>query len=91
MYAYYVIKDRLDRLTVGLGSDWNTFTPGTAAIVVHPDLDFHAINGQMFLDNKEGNLCRIQPGRKLTIPGLFILALNEKMAKELLWKTLNYS
>lgn len=89
MFAYYIssVGDLNGKmmLQVGVGERWSTFEPGTAPIFVHPDLDFHAINGDLFLRNITNvKLVQMTPGWKVMRPGVFILALNYKMVKELL-------
>lgn len=89
MFAYWVISRYSQHqgkqvLELGLGQNWSTFEPGTARIYVHPHLDYHAINGQLFLDNKITTLVECQDGFKLTHSGAFVLARNYKAAMELL-------
>lgn len=89
MYAYYIgsVGDLNGNmiLQVGVGQLWSTFEPGTAPILVHPDLDFDSIWGDLFLRNDTTtNIVAMEPGEKIAHEGVFVLALNQKMAKELL-------
>lgn len=84
MYTYWVIRNKQGYLELGLGQRWSTFEPGTTPIYVHPFLDFHAIDGQLFLDNKKATLVKCKSEGEVTLGGVFILALNHKDAKEML-------
>ncbi len=89
MYAYFVRSTYDERrgmqsIKLESGQHWPTFEPGTAAILVHPALDYHAIRGDLFLRNKLAILAKLKPDEKVTSSGVFILAHNYKMALELL-------
>lgn len=89
MFVYKVISSHnpyldTDSVKLQLGVKWSTFEPGTAAIWVHPELDFHYIRGQLFIDNKQANLMECPPNYQIKEDGVFILAHNYNMALELL-------
>lgn len=88
MFAYYISNvGNLNGemlLQLGIGQNWETFEPGTAPIYVSPHLDYHTINGQMFLNNKVANLIECNEETRVGKSGVFILALNNKDAKEML-------
>ena len=89
MYVYYIgsVGDLNGKmlLQVGVGEDWSTFEPGTAPILVHPDIDFHALWGDLFLKNDNTtNIVAMEIGEKVAHEGVFVIAHNHKMVKELL-------
>ncbi|QHJ80062.1 MAG: hypothetical protein [Caudoviricetes sp.] len=86
MFAYWVVRDKQGYLNIGLGQNWSTFEPGTAPIYVHHLLDYHAINGQLFLDNKIATLVECKEEGTVVLNGVFVLALNHKDAMEMLYR-----
>lgn len=89
MYVYYVIScydSLLGMRSVRLkgGEAWSTFLNETTPVWVHPELDFHYIRGQLFIDNKQANLMECPPNYRIKDNGVFILAHNYDMALELL-------
>lgn len=90
MYVYLVRStrngywDNSPKLRLASGVNWSTFEPGTATIWVHPELDFHYVRGQLFLDGKQANLMECPPNYRIKENGVFILAHNYDMALELL-------
>lgn len=84
MFTYWVIRNKQGYLELGLGQRWSSFVPGTAPIYVHPLLDFHAIDGQLFLDNKTATLVNCKSEGEVMLSGVFILATNYRDAREML-------
>lgn len=88
MYAYYVnevgtINGR-KLLQLGAGRNWETFEPGTAPIYVSPFVDYHAVNGTLFLNNKEATLIECKEEGVINTGDVFILAHCFPDAKKML-------
>ena len=89
MYAYWVASvynryTAMQEFQLGMGQRWDTFIPGTAVIIAHPNVDIHEIKGDLFLRNVEANVVEYDIGDRVAHSGVFILARNFNDAKELL-------
>lgn len=83
MFIYWIHNNRVGELVVGPDMDWKTFTPGTAPVYLHPNLDYHFINGLCIIEGKDIKLIPTEPGFKFTVGGYLLLAHNHKEAMEL--------
>lgn len=90
MYAYYVrsaYDERKGMQSVKLesGIAWEICETNGNPVLVHPDIDYHAVWGDLFLRNdKTTNIVELEPDEKVYHSGVFILARNYKSALELL-------
>ncbi|UEN68800.1 gp4 [Shigella virus Moo19] len=89
MFAYFV-RSTYDAyhgmlsIKLEVGQHWPTFEPGTAAIWVHPDIDFHEVQGDLLLRGKTAKLMECPPNYRIKESGIFILAHSYSNALELL-------
>lgn len=89
MYVYWVAypyDERIGTSSIKMlsGTDWYKFEPGTATIYVHPDIDFHHIQGECIILGKKAHLVECPANYRIKVRGVYILARNYKAALELL-------
>lgn len=89
MYVYWVAysyDERIGTSSIRMlsGSDWYKFEPGTATIYVHPDIDYHYIQGECIILGRKANLIECPDNYHIKVRGVYILASNYKAAMELL-------
>lgn len=89
MYVYWVAypyDERIGTSSIKMlsGSDWYKFEPGTATIYVHPDIDYHYIQGECIILGRKANLIECPDNYRIKVRGVYILARNYKAAMELL-------
>lgn len=90
MYIYFVrhaYREGRDLTSIKLDSGvaWEVALTHGRPVLVHPDLDYHQIWGDLFLRNDTSTkLVALEPDEKVTEGGVFILARNFNDAKELL-------
>lgn len=88
MYVYWVAYPYDERIGTSpikmlSGSDWYKFEPGTATIYVHPDIDYHYIQGECIILGRKANLIECPDNYRIKVRGVYILARNYKAAMEL--------
>ena len=90
MYTYFVRSaydesKGMQSIKLESGVAWEVSITRGKPVLVHPELDFHRIWGDLFLrNNKTTNVVALEPGEKVCHSGVFILARNYKEALELL-------
>lgn len=89
MYVYWVASpydERIGTSSIRMlpGTDWYKFEPGTATIYVHPDIDYHYIQGECIILGKKAKLRECPDNYQIKEQGVYILAYNYKAALELL-------
>lgn len=89
MYVYWVAStydERIGTSSIRMlpGTDWYKFEPGTAIIYVHPDIDYHYIQGECIILGKRAKLRECPDNYRIKERGVYILARNYKAALELL-------
>lgn len=64
-------------------SEVHLLEPGTATIYVHPDIDYHYIQGECIILGRKANLIECPDNYRIKVRGVYILARNYKAAMEL--------